>query len=50
MESFWKKPDSVELDSDGKMFVWYPDGTDEIDKTIKKNLDSDFKIDNNILN
>ena len=32
----WKKPISVEIDSDGKMFVWYPDGTDEIEETFQK--------------
>ena len=25
----WEKPDSVELDKDGTMYVWYLDGSDE---------------------
>jgi lysine 2,3-aminomutase len=33
----WKKPDSVELDEDGTMFVWYLDATDEqVNKKISK--------------
>ncbi len=42
----WKKPDSVEIDSNGKMFVWYPDGTDEIEETFQKKTEPDFKVDN----
>ena len=32
----WQKPDSVELDEDGTMYVWYLDGSDEKVEDIKK--------------
>ena len=32
----WKKPDSVELDKDGIMYVWYLDGSDEQIKSFKE--------------
>ena len=28
------------------MFVWYPDGTDEIEETFQKKTEPDFKVDN----
>jgi lysine 2,3-aminomutase len=36
----WKKPDSVELDEDGTMYVWYLDGSDEQLEVIKKETPS----------
>ena len=32
----WEKPDSVELDNDGTMYVWYLDGSDEQAENTKK--------------
>lgn len=30
----WEKPDSVEIDENGFMNVWYPDGTDDLPREI----------------
>ena len=33
----WEKPDSVELDKDGTMYVWYLDGSDEqVESSLKE--------------
>ena len=46
MEPIMEKPDSVEIDSDGKMFVWDPDGTDEIEENFQKKIEPDLKVEN----
>ena len=33
----WKKPESVEIDKDGMMYVWYLDIDEKDSKDIEKN-------------
>lgn len=40
----WQKPDSVEMDEDGTMYVWYLDGSDDkVENIIKKEEKISYK-------
>ena len=42
MESILEKPDTVEIDKDGFMSVWYLDGSDVVQSFVDK--EKDFQL------